>query len=335
MSRSGVRTDLPDQQRTTRAWSSTAFGLAVQADLPVLGFSDGPHHSPPNTRLERTSAGSIDASWPHADAERLIDRRFPDGRAIMTVDAHPGRGYRIDTPGHGRFRVSADGSLVECAPPAEASWRWHRPLFAQALPLAAALHGMELLHASGVTIDGAAIAVVGHSGAGKTSLAVHLTDQGASLLADDVIALSARAGALRAHPGVCFANVASEQLEAMGPGRGERFGRAVGRSDKQHLLVERFATAAAPLRRVYFLDRTEEAPELHFERLRSPGPRRLFATAFLSHVTTPARMKAQLEVHSLIAASVPAFRLLVPASLGARDLAPLVAAHSRGAHQPG
>ncbi len=310
-------------------WSSTAFGIAVESDLPVLGFLRAAI-APADTRLVRAGADAIDAAWPATDTERLIDRRHRDGRAIMTVDVHPRRGYRIDTPGHGRFRVSPDGAIVECAAPTD-SWRWHRPLFAQALPLAAALRGMELLHASGVAIDGQAIVIVGHSGSGKTSLAAHLTDQGAALLADDVVALSVGGGTLRAHPGVRFANVAQEQLEAMGPDRAERFGAPVGSSDKQHLLVERVAETALPLSGLYFLERGPRVPELRFERLRAPGPRDLLGAAFLSHVATPVRLKAQLEAQSLIAATVPAYRLQVPSSLAARDLAPLVAAHNRGA----
>ena len=56
---------------------------------------------------------------------------------------------------------------------------WQRFLIAQVLPFAAALHGLEVLHASAVTVAGRALALLGPSGAGKTSLALALCRTGA------------------------------------------------------------------------------------------------------------------------------------------------------------
>jgi hypothetical protein len=313
-----------------------AFGLSLEADLPVLGLDRQETQADlPRTELRRVAPESIDAAWPSVDVERRVDHRFSDGRVMMTVDAHPRHGHRIEAPDHGRFRVSGDGSLVECAP-AEGpwpSWRWHRPFFAQALPMAAALNGLEILHASGVVIDGNAIAFVGHSGAGKTSLAIHLVDQGASLLADDVVALSPIGGKVHAHPGVRFANIAEEQIDDIADDRRARLGRVVGRSEKLHILVNSMVDAPAPLSALYFLDRRKTVRGLGFERL-SPDPRWLFGATYMTHLTTSARMKAQLEVGSLIANQVATFRLCVPPHLSAAELAPLVAAHSRQVPRP-
>jgi hypothetical protein len=325
-----------DSTRPPRAWVGNAFGLRLEADLPVLGLDQRQVCTePPQTLLRQAAPESIDAAWSPSAAERLLDHRYPDGRVMMTVDAHPEHGYRIDAPGHGRFRVAADGSLVECAPAPGPAWRWHRPLCAQALPLAAALNGMEILHASAVVVDGNAIAFFGHSGEGKTSLAIHLVDQGAALMADDVVALSAASAKLRAHPGVRFANVAEEQLESVAPDRRERLGRVIGRSEKLHILIDPMADAAAPLGAFYILHRRRSVRELEFERLWPPDPRLLFGATFNSHVTTRVRMTAQLEVCSLIAERVATFRLRIPPSLGAAELAPAVAVHARQSCSPG
>lgn len=332
MDRSSVNPAASDSTRNSRVWVGNAFGLSLEADLPVLGLDQRDDRTePPQTFLRQATPESIDAAWSPSEAERLVDQRYSDGRVMMTVDIHPEHGYRIDAPGHGRFRVAADGSFVECAPAPGPAWRWHRPFFAQALPIAAALNGMEVLHASGVVVDGNAIAFVGHSGAGKTSLAVHLVDQGASLLADDVVALSAAGGVVRAHPGVRFTNVAQEQIEAIEPDRRERFGRVIGRSEKHHVLVNPMAEASAPLGALYFLERHPEVGELAFSRLRPPDPPLLFGATFMTHITTPKRVTAQLEVYSSIAAEVATFHLRVPPHLSAAELAPMVAAHSREA----
>lgn len=320
--------DSTDAGPETPRWSGSAFGLNLESDLPVTGLEPGPGRARGPTRVLKADAEEIDAGWQPGSAERLADQRYPDGSVMMTVDAHPERGVFIDAPGHGRFCVAADGGTIECAPSEGPAWRWHRPFFAQALPIASALKGFEVLHASGVVIEGRALAFVGHSGAGKTSLAVHLVNQGAELLADDVVALSPSSGGVSAHPGVRFANIVEEQYEAIPAERRERFGRVIGQSEKLHIVIGPMAQAAAPLTALYFLERRLSVEELSFERLNPPDPARLLAATFLSHVNTPARLTAQLEVCAAIAAGVPTFTLRVPPDLSAPQLAPLVARHN-------
>ena len=319
----------PGRARTAAgAWHATAFGLSLQSDFGVLGFEPGRRSAAtPATLLRRSTGEEIEAAWTAGGAVRLVEHRYPHGAEMMTVEAHPEHGYRIDAPGHGRFRVAGDGSLVECAPEPGPDWRWHRPLVAQALPMAAALSGLEVLHASGVALGGRGFAFVGHSGAGKTSLALHLADQGAELLADDVVALSADATPL-AHPGVRFANVADEQLQAIPEERRAGLGRVVGRSEKTHLLVEPIASAPAPLGAIYFIDRLKPVRDVRFERI-EPGLALLLSATFMPHVSAPRRLAAQLEICQSIAERVPAFELKVPTTVPAHALAPIVAGHAR------
>ena len=54
------------------------------------------------------------------------------------------------------------------------------------------------LHASAVAIDGRGVLILGASGSGKSSLALRLIDRGATLIADDQVALRARDGRLHA-----------------------------------------------------------------------------------------------------------------------------------------
>jgi len=58
----------------------------------------------------------------------------------------------------------------------------------------------ELLHATGLLIDGAALLITGKPGAGKSDLALRLIDRGARLIADDYTAIEARDGTLYASP---------------------------------------------------------------------------------------------------------------------------------------
>lgn len=54
----------------------------------------------------------------------------------------------------------------------------------------------EILHATGVVIDGRCVLLAGPSGAGKSDLALRLIDRGAALLGDDYVELEAEGGYL-------------------------------------------------------------------------------------------------------------------------------------------
>jgi hypothetical protein len=311
----------------TPGYVGRAFGLELASDFALLGLErrsgkeSAGNRSP--TVLRRATAGQIDAGWTWEGANRVLARNRADGSNVFTVDAHPKAGYRTDAPGYGRFLVSPDGLTVRCALSDGPRWRGYRPLFAQVLPMASALRGFGLLHASAAVVDGVALAFTGYSGAGKSTLALHLLEQGAELLADDVVALSPTGDGLLAHPGTSFTNVAPEQLEALTNGRRPVFGPEIGRSDKVHVSVDRFASAPAPLAALYVLDRRPDTPRLRFEPLTAVDPRLLLGASFLRHLEAPAWMAAQLDVCARISAGA-VVRVSAPVEMKPRALASAV-----------
>ncbi len=317
-----------DHGSQAAAWAGRAFGLSIESDFPVLGLVRCEAGAGDRIALRRTTAELIDSAWSWERSEPILERVQPDGSPLMWVHRHPELGYRIDAVGHGRYHVSPDGSLIRCAPVDGPSWLGCRPLFAQVLPLAASLNGLELLHASAVTIGDRAIAFTGHSGAGKTSLAVQLVARGSALVADDVLALSASDGELLAHPGVRLANVASEQLDSLSAKQRARLGPVIGESDKRHVSIRSLEREPRPLGGLYFLRRSGGVQRLRIERVPSPDPRSLLAATFMPHVSTPVRLRAQLDVCASICGGVPTFGLDVPPDVDAGSLALHVSAHA-------
>jgi hypothetical protein len=317
----------PVRDGSPAAWVGEAFGLRLESELPAPGLVGGRPSGAPATRLRRVSAESIANRWREAAAERLLERRRVDGSLGMSVAVDRELGYHVDAPGFGCFLVSRDGMVIECAPAPGSSWRWCRPLFAQALPLAAVANGVELLHASAVDLDGRVLAFAGPSGAGKTSLAVHMVDRGATLIADDALAL-APARDLDLCPGPRFANVAEEQFEALSPAGRDRLGRVVGRSDKLHLVLPRLESRPRSLSALYLVHRSPAVEELAFERLWPPDPRSFLSATSLPHVAAPARLATQIEVCSRLARTIPCFRLLAPADVGPQLLSGRLAEHA-------
>ena len=251
----------------------------------------------------------------------MLERLYPDGSLGMRVTRMEDARYQIEAPGHGDFMIAADGSAVSCRRLQGPPTRWQRPLYGQVLPLAATLQGLEPLHASAVEFDQHAFAFVAASGTGKTSLATHLTALGARMLADDVVALEARAGGVIAHPGVPTANIAAEQLALLSSEQRRRLGAPLARGEKVQISLADRADGPLALTGLFFLARSGRIRTLKLERLQPPEPRELLGATFMAHVSEPQRLCRQLSVCARIAEEVPVFRLLAPAAVSAPELA--------------
>lgn len=70
------------------------------------------------------------------------------------------------------------------------------------------------IHGTAIAIDGRGVLILGASGSGKSDLALRLIDRGATLIADDQVELSARAGRLDA----CALAVLHGRIEVRGVG---------------------------------------------------------------------------------------------------------------------
>lgn len=321
-------------------WRSRAFGLELEGSFPAPGLpplppdrvtslrgAARPAPAAPLTRLELVEPRTIDQAWPDSGARRLLAEDLGQGLE-RTIDHHPEIGYRLFARGFGLALVSPDGRLVRCAPPDLAPWRWQRFLVGRVLPWAAILSGLEAFHAGAVAVGGKAIALVGPSGAGKTSLVARLVLAGAGFLTDDVLALDrASDGALRAHPGASVVGLRAAELEQLSAAERERLGTLLGNDDKAYLSLAR-SHEAVPLGAVYFLTTGERAGG-SIEPLPAPDPRILMASTFVLTLATPDRLQNLLDVCAEIASSVPAHRVRVEPGTDARALAARLDAHAR------
>jgi hypothetical protein len=100
------------------------------------------------------------------------------------------------------FLIDADGRRIWCGWLGAASLESLQVyLLGHALSFALVKQGYEPLHATSVVIDGQAIAFLGSSGFGKSSLAAAFLADGHRLLTDDMLLLKRTDGPYQAHPG--------------------------------------------------------------------------------------------------------------------------------------
>ncbi len=276
---------------------ATAFGLDIDSQ-ETLAFLEGSSVAPTGRAVAVSveAEGAARGSWPE-DSELICDERTPGGGVNFRIESHPHSGYLIAGPEYGAHLLSAEGSRLTCFPEGVADGAWQRLLIAQVLPFAALLHGLEVFHASAVVKNGEAIAFLGPSRSGKTSLALELCARGAEFMADDVLAVESRAGSLLAHPGSPIAGV---DREYQGDRPGESGEEIVAVNARERMVRMRAAGEPVPLRALFFIDRRSEGPASP-RFAPSTDAQMLLAATFNFVLATPARLRGLLDVCALAA----------------------------------
>jgi hypothetical protein len=271
--------------------------------------------------VDLTVGAEADSEW-LGDATPISDERTEDGGVLFQI-ARGECGYRFSGPRYGTATVSPQASRVWGAPGDGGMEDWQRFLIAQVLPFAAVLRGLEVFHASAVAVDGRAVAFLGPSGAGKTSIAMALCRLGASFLADDVLAVERDGGRLFGHPGAPVAGVATEEAERLRSRRSLDAGAVLSSDAREAMVRMKPQRDPAPLQAIFVLDRRPEAsPEPRFERVTEPQV--LLSATFNLVLLDGPRLEALLDVCSLAAGGMVE-RVVVGRETDASTLAEVLA----------
>lgn len=310
----------PGARQERPATRSTVFGLDVRADSPVELIERS--HSAPTRRVLALSIADRAAQrgWPD-DAELISEQLEPNGETCFQIEAHTEAGYLIAGPRYGAHLLASDGSTVRCAPGGASDQQWQRMLVAQVLPFAALLHGLEVFHASAVTFEQRAIALLGPSHIGKTSTALELCRLGASFLADDVLAVELSDERLLAYPGTPVAGVDRGDCERLALAI-DLGAVQLGVNSREHLLRLPAADEPAPLGALFFVQRIADGPARpRFEKVLDAPT--LIAGTFNFVQASPMRLRRLLDVCA-VAARTRVERVTLGPGIGARELAEAV-----------
>jgi hypothetical protein len=259
--------------------------------------------------------------WPE-DAALISDERTEDGGVLFQI-ARSECGYRFSGPRYGTAIVSPEASQIWGSPGEGGIGDWQRFLIAQVLPFAAVLRGLEVFHASAVALDDQAVAFLGPSGAGKTSIAMALCRLGASFLADDVLAVERDAGRLLGQPGAPVAGVASREAERLRRRRSLDSGAVLTTDPREAVVRVTPPRAPVPLGAIFVLDRRSGGPlEPWFERVSES--RVLLSATFNLVLLEGSRLEALLDVCSLAAGGLVE-RVVVDSEIAASTVAEALA----------
>jgi hypothetical protein len=179
-----------------------------------------------------------------------------DGGPWLTV-ARQGRAYRLRFGESADLVIMQDGRTVVGYRRGRTTLATIRHLFLDsALPMLLSHRGRTVLHGSAVVCGGAAVALIGPGGAGKSTLAASFSADGCPVIADDAVVLRQREGVVITTPAYAGLRIWPDALTVLGGA--QRRLKASDASRKRRIGLGdpgfAFQNRPAPLRRVYILD---------------------------------------------------------------------------------
>jgi hypothetical protein len=223
--------------------------------------------------------------------------------------------------GVGEFLVSRDGRCITCARFTEALESFQVYLLGQALSFALVKNGFEPLHATCVIVRGQAVAFLGDSGFGKSSLAASFLQMGHRLLTDDLLTLQKSDDGFTAYPGPPRIKLFPEMARRF---IGEPVNSVPMNSGTRKLVIpldsNRTCGSPVPLRVVYTLLSPGEQAGEQSVRIKPLSPRESFLTllsnTFNYVILDPSRLQRQFAETARLATIIPVKSLSYPRQAG-------------------
>ena len=271
----------------------------------------------------------------HQDAVDLFeapDSLFVHARQNTSSEPKPGDWFQHTRLSDGsdylrwsglfEFLVSPEGRRIACrACNGTTQEAFQAYLVSQVLSFALLKHGIESLHATVVVVQQQAVAFLGNSGYGKSSLGAAFLRAGHTLLTDDILVLTENGRRFTAHPGPprikLFPDIAKTLL-------GKQVAGIPMNPTTSKLVIplasQQSSEAAAPLRAIYMLRPPTTGVPLTRVTLTLLSQRRacldLLANTYNPVIVKPDRLARQFNLTVRLAAGVPVKSLSYP-----RDLA--------------
>jgi len=242
-----------------------------------------------------------------------------DDDAVWTEFHRTDTGYLLRFPNLADFEVSADGTEVVAYPANAADDDTVEHLYVnQLVPLALSRQGQPTFHASVVAISGGAVAFLGKTGMGKSTLAASFALNESPFLSDDALLVEETSSGCNVLPSHATLRLWEDSVTALVKVNKPKT-TSISYSSKARLLAgEALAHSAEPqpLLAAYLLE-SEEASEIDIRTL--TGMNRHMAwvnNSFLLDVEDPDLLERHFDWTHRIACKVPTFTLNYPRDYG-------------------
>ena len=283
------------------------YGVTIASDFP-LALPESRGKGLFTIRLRRASVGTV------TEAIRGVPLTTCDDWFAYGLLAD-GRSY-VRWRGVGEFLVAHDGREIACAPALgahEESFQVY--LLGQAFSFALVKAGCEPLHATVLEHRGDALALVGQSGQGKSTLAASFLTQRLRLLTDDLMLLAPGLPPLFAYPGPPRIKLLPDAAEAfLGPGAARV---PMNPETDKHVIpiaASGYCGSPARLRGIYVLEHGESSDAAI--RVEPLAGREAFMAlvghTFNRHLVDPERLRRQMAEVTRTLGAVTVKRIVYP-----------------------
>lgn len=292
------------------------YGVVLASERPISVLAPRPP-APPDLVVRRRAVTVDLSGWTwFRDWER------DDGTVTFRAAHGPDGSYLIDF-GVARFEIDGGGAEIRVWSADEADDRLVDVLFVdQVIPRVLAQRHELVFHGSAVEVGGAAIAFLGPSGRGKSTLAAHLGTRGHPVLSDDCLRFEQVDGGdgarLIVHPAYPAVRLWADSLQEVAPAARDL--PVAGADPRKRRLSDpteiAFATGPCPVGEVLFLAPSAASDGLRVEPLAGAAViGELVGCQFLLDHTDEAEVRASFKAATLLGQSTRCARLHLPRNL--------------------
>lgn len=225
--------------------------------------------------------------------------------------------YRLQTgllarfPKVADFEIDATGDRITCCPCPGVGMAWRGIWEQQIQPLLLSLRGEQVFHGGAIAIGGKAIAFLGPSGRGKSTLTTAFARRGHAFLSDDCLHLAMSGPRVHVHPHASHVRLREDSAAALGEGEAAY----VAGSPKPRLSAgERlpYCDRALPLSRLYLLGEADVDTPAIATLSPSQALIGLIANAFVLDIKNPDVLRRNLSAGARLVREVPMRELDYP-----------------------
>lgn len=305
------------------------YGLRVeiQSEWPLSLPGRCLDDSIPTDLFVHVSQGSgstiAEPAWPVFYVSGDVDE---DGRPEFSASRDPvSQAVRMAYSDGFVFQIDAIGQQIDIQWPVGHAIEELIPAFlGPVMGVALRLRGLVCLHASAVVIDGQAVALIGDSGAGKSTTAAAFAKYGHAVMTDDVLALTLDGSEFIVSPAYPWVRLWPESVAGLFSDA-EALPRMVAGWDKRILDLTqpgyRFQADALPLGALYFLGPRLDTGEQPLGGAMNPteGLMQLITDSFATNFQDKARRAAEFNTLGRLVNELPLRSISAPTQLSEID----------------
>lgn len=288
--------------------------FVLESDTPLPELSPAHDRSPDYIfrLLPEQAHETNDVHWFH-------HWLLPAGEIWLSF-ARENCGYLLRFHDLADFTISSNGKELCCHPVSDTPLETIKHLLLdQVLPLVFSKHGRLVIHASAVVAQQGAVAFVGVTGRGKSTLAASFSMCGFPLMTDDCLLLEEKEGRLFVTPSYPGVRLWDDVIDSL-------FEHLPAISNVAHYTSKKrlswssarlpFSTGSVPIRRIYFLDSQDEREGERAIRIAPLSPRAAFlelvSYTFKLDIDDQDMLKREFMLFDRIASRSLFYRLTFP-----------------------